>query len=278
MPAFDTPGPLSVTLEFDLGTVRVTAGKRTDTVVEVRPTDGARDVDVRAAEQTKVSCSGGKLLVKGPKKRSPFGKCGSLDVTVELPAGSDVHGDSPMADFLCEGRFGELRITTSLGDIHVDEADTVYLKTSLGAVRAGRVAGDAEVYGAGRIDLGEIAGDTKVKNANGETTVGEVSGELRANASNGRISVGVAHAGVDARTSLGDIRIGEVARGKVSLRTAAGDLDVGIRETSAAWLDVHTGVGAVRNSLGSSEGPGGSAETVEVHAGTGVGNVLIHRA
>ncbi|MFG2830821.1 DUF4097 domain-containing protein [Streptomyces sp. NPDC048434] len=278
MPAFETPEPISVSLEFDLGRARITAGKRTDTVVEVRPADATEEADVRAAQQTKVTCSGGKLVVKGPKKRSLFGKCGSLDVTIELPVGSDVQGTSPMADFTCAGRLGACRFKTSLGDIQVDEADAVNLRTDYGDIRLARATGDAELIAAGRIEAGEIAGAALVKNGNGATTIGEVTGALRANSSNGLISVGVAHAGVEAKSANGAIRLGDVARGRVVLRTAAGDLEVGIRETTAAWLEVATGLGSVRNSIGPSEGPGDAAETVEVRAHTSIGDIVIRRA
>ncbi|MFD7104556.1 DUF4097 family beta strand repeat-containing protein [Streptomyces celluloflavus] len=278
MPAFDTPEPISVTLEFEIGTARITAGSRTDTVVEVLPTDDTADADVRAAQQTKVTCSDGTLVVKGPKKRSPFGRNGSLDVRIELPAGSDLQGTSPIGDFICAGRLGSCRLKTSVGDIQVDAAAAVYLKTDHGDIRLDHAAGDAEITGSGRIDAGLFAGAATVKNSNGETTLGEVTGELRVNAANGRISVGVAHAGVDAKAANGGIRIGEVARGQIVLQTAVGDLEVGIRESSAAWLDVHTRLGGVRNTLDPSEGPERSDEIVEVRARTGLGDIVIHRS
>ncbi|MCB5908284.1 DUF4097 family beta strand repeat-containing protein [Streptomyces pinistramenti] len=277
MPAFDTSEPLSVTLEFDMGSVRITASKRADTVVDILPSDAADDADVRAAQQVKVSCSDGKLLIKGSKKRSLFGKSGSLDVRIELPAGSDLHGTSPVADFTCEGRLGDCRLKTSLGDIQIDQAATVNLKSGHGTVRARHVTGNADVVAAGQVDIGEVKGAATVKNANGDTEIGEVAGEVKVNASNGRISVGIAHAGADARSANGGISIGDVARGHVTLQAAAGDIAVGIRESTAAWLDVHTGFGSVRNSLGPAESPGDSDETVEVRARTGVGDILIHR-
>ncbi|MCD9140984.1 DUF4097 family beta strand repeat-containing protein [Streptomyces albireticuli] len=278
MPDFDTPAPISLSLEFDIGSARITAGERTDTVVEVLPTDGAESADVRAARQTKVTFADGKLEVKGPKQRSLFGRAGSLDVSVELPAGSDVLAVSPLADFVCEGALGECRIKSSLGGIQVAEAAAVNLRTDHGDVRLARVAGDAEVVGAGRIGIGRVAGAAIVKNVNGDTEIGEVTGDLRVNSSNGRISIGVAHAGVDAKSANGGIRVDEVARGKVTLQTAMGDLEVGIRESTAAWLDVNTRLGAVRNSLGPADGPGDSDSTVEVRARTGVGDIVIRRA
>ncbi|MET7938422.1 DUF4097 family beta strand repeat-containing protein [Streptomyces sp. NPDC005322] len=278
MPNFDTPEQLSVTLEIEVGAARIIASKRTDTVVEVLPRDGAEEADVRAAEQTNVTCSGGRLLVRGPKKRSLFGKSGSLDVTIELPAGSDILAISGLADFSCEGPLGECRLKTSVGDLQVDEAAAVHLKTAHGDIRVNRVAGDAEITGAGRVAIESIAGAAIVKNGNGETVIGEITGDLRANSSNGRISVGVAHAGVDAKSANGPISIGEVVRGQVVLQAASGDLEVGIRESTAAWLDVHTRLGAVHNSLGPSEAPGASDETVEIRARTGIGDIVIRRS
>ncbi|GAA4562472.1 DUF4097 family beta strand repeat-containing protein [Planotetraspora kaengkrachanensis] len=278
MPIFDTPEPISVILEFDIGSARIVAGDRTDTVVEVLPTDGANDDDVRAAQQTKVTCSGGTLLVKGPRKRSLFGMSGSLDISVEVPAGSDVRGTAALADFVCDGRLGDCRIKTAVGDIQVDQAKTAHLKTDHGEVRVDRVAGDAEIAGVGRIDVGGIGGRATLKNSNGETTVGEVAGELEATSSNGRVNVGVARAGVEVRAASGGIRVGEVARGRVMLQTALGDVEVGIRESTAAWLDVNTRIGRVRNSLGPSEGPEASDETVEIRARTGLGDIVIRRS
>ncbi|MFE1957796.1 DUF4097 domain-containing protein [Streptomyces sp. NPDC059479] len=278
MPSFDTPEPISVILEFDVGTARITASERKDTVVEILPGDGADEGDVRAARQAEVTCSDGTLLVKGPKKRSLFGRSGSLDISIELPAGSDVQGTAPLADFICEGPLGQCRIKTSAGDIRVGEAGTVHLKTGLGDIRLARAAGDAEITGAGRVDIGSITGAATIKNLNGETTIGEVTGELRAASSNGPISVGAAQAGVEAKSANGAIRIGEATRGRIVLQTGAGDLEVGIRESTAAWLDVNTRLGHVRNSLSSAEGPGPSDETVEVRARTGLGDIVIRRS
>ncbi|MDQ8702774.1 DUF4097 family beta strand repeat-containing protein [Streptomyces sp. LHD-70] len=278
MPTFDTPGPVSVTLEFDLGSARIVAGERRDTVVEVLPRNGADDNDVQAAQQTKVTCSGGKVLVKGPRKRSLFGRPGSLDITIEVPAGSGLQGGSPMADLVCEGPLGHCEFKTSLGDLHVQQAATVRLRTSHGDLTLGRVDGAAEVNGSGRIEIGTLGAAATVRNGNGDTAIGEAVGDLKANSSNGRISVDVAHASVDAKSASGHIRVGDVARGRITLRTAAGDLEVGIRESTAAWLDVSTAVGSVLNSLGTAEGPRSTDETVEVRATTSAGDIVVRRA
>ncbi|MGA4841083.1 DUF4097 family beta strand repeat-containing protein [Streptomyces sp. G45] len=278
MPTFDTPEPLSALVEFEIGTARISASKRLDTVVTVLPSDGREEADVKAAEQAQVTCANGRLVVKGPKKRSMFGKGGSVEVNVELPAGSDVQGFAPAGVFSAEGRLGDVRFESAAGDIHVSETGAAFVKTEHGDVRLDRATGDVEVDAAGRIDLGNIAGAATVKNRKGDTTIGEVTGELRAKSANGRISVGVAHAGVEARTDNGAIRLGEVARGLVTLQTADGDVEVGIHQSSAAWLEVNSQAGTVHNSLGSTDGPGEGAETVQVRARTGLGDIVIRRA
>jgi hypothetical protein len=277
VPTFETLAPISVTVEFDVGSAHISAGTRTDTVVEVLPSDGNHDADVRAAQQTTVTCLGGVLLVKGPKKRSLFGRPGSIDIHIELPEGSDVHGTAPVGTFVCEGRLGDCRLKASVGDLRVDRAATVSLKTEHGDVRVERVTGDADVACAGRVDIGAVAGTATIKNANGDTAIEEVVGELRAKASNGRITVGVAHAGVEANSAYGDIRVGEVSHGRIALQTAAGDVEIGIREATAAWLDVRTGLGNLRNALTPSSGPDASADTVEVRARTALGDIIVRR-
>ncbi|MFD3688176.1 DUF4097 domain-containing protein [Nocardiopsis sp. NPDC058631] len=278
MPSFDTPEPVSVTLEFDIGTVRITAGERADTVVDVRPSDAAQENDVRDAERTRVTCTREKLLVRGPKNRSLFGRSGSVDITIGLPAGSHVRAEAAVGDLLCEGRLGDLGLRVSAGDIQVAEARSATVKSGYGTVRVDAVDTDADVSGSDRVHVGRVGGTATVTNHNGETTVGEVVGELRARSANGRITVAVAHAGVDARSANGSITVGEVARGQVALRTTAGKVEVGIRESSAAWLDVDTRLGKVHQALEPVDGPHASEETVRVRARTGLGDIVVRRA
>ena len=61
------------------------------------------------------------------------------------------------------------------------------------------------------------------------------------------------------------------------LETHLGDLEVGIREGTAAWLDVRASAGNVHNGLDAADAPGPAADTVEVRARTTVGNVVIRR-
>ncbi|MGK5627237.1 DUF4097 family beta strand repeat-containing protein [Streptomyces sp. URMC 123] len=278
MPFYETPAPITAVLEFEVAKVRLTASKRADTVVEVLPSNPAEDADVRAAQQTTVTYANGTLALKGPKKRGLFGRHGSIDVTVELPAGSHIRSTAPMGDYIGEGILGDCHIKTSFGDIRLDETAVANLRTGFGDIRVHRAVGDAEIHGSGRVDIDELVGAATVKNGNGETAIGEITGALKVNASNGRITVGVAHASVQAKSANGAIIVQQAARGVIDLRTAVGDLEVGVRESTAAWLDVHSKFGTLRNALGAADGPDASEETVEIHARTDVGDIVIRRA
>jgi DUF4097 and DUF4098 domain-containing protein YvlB len=281
MPTFDTPEPIAAVIDLVVGDARITASDRGDTVVEIRPSDASHDQDVRAAEQTRVEYAAARLLVRAPRQRSLsiFGKPGSIDVTIDLPAGSHVHGDASVAAFHGAGRLGECRVKTAAGDIQLEDTGPLDLNTGAGAISVDRVAGPAEVStGSGRVRLREIDGTAVIKNSNGDSWVGEVAGDLRVNAANGNISVDHANADVNASTANGDVRVGGVRRGSASLKTSFGEIEVGIQVGTAARLDVHTEFGHIRNQMDASESPGPSDQTVEVRARTSYGDIVIHRS
>jgi hypothetical protein len=282
MPVFDTPEPISVTVELGVGDLRVVAGDRADTVVEVRPTDPAKKADVTAAEQTRVEYAGGRLLIKAPKnwrRYTPTGGGESVDVQVELPAGSHLRGEAGVAALHCQGRLGECRYKTGLGDIQLDQAAAVQLRTGMGDVAVELAGGDAEVStGSGSLRVDRIDGAAVVKNSNGDIWIGEVAGSLRVNTANGTISVGRARETVAAKSAMGDVRLGEVAHGTVDAQTAMGQVEIGIRDGVAAWLDLNTRFGVVRNDLDATGQPGPGEDAVEVRARTSTGNITIHRS
>jgi hypothetical protein len=280
MPAFDTPNPITATIDVVSGDVRIAAGDGGATVVDVRPSDASNEDDVKAAQLTRVEYGSEQLLVKTPKVRSwrPRSHGGSVDVAIELPAGSDVHGDAAMADFSCDGPLGECRIKTGVGRIQLDRAATLNLKTGIGDIGVDRATGRAEVTaGSGDVRLRELDAGAVIRNSNGDTWVGVAGGDLRIKAANGSIAVDLAQSTVTAKSANGDVRLGEAVRGSVVLETSLGDVEVGIREGTAAWLDVRAGAGRVHNSLEAAEAPEPSAETVEVRARTSAGNVVVRR-
>lgn len=302
MPTFDTPEPIVASIDLkDLagGSVRVNAGDRTDTVVEVRPSDPSNDTDVQTAEQTQVLCIGGKLQVRAARVKGRwwlFEWGGSIDVTVDLPTGSQLDATAA-GDVYSTGRLGATRVSTASGETWLDETGKLQVNSQDGEVSVGRSVGPVDITTAdgeirigeidgsavvrtsnGDVNVGQVTGDLHARTAHGDITIGKVGGDLRADTAHGDISVERAGSGVNVRTAHGEIRIGEVVRGTVSLETSYGDLEVGIREGTAAWLDVSTQDGSVRNTIAPADGPTPSDETVEIRARTSGGDILLHRA
>jgi DUF4097 and DUF4098 domain-containing protein YvlB len=277
MPTFDTPEPIFATVKLAHGTLRLIATERTDTVVEVRPTRPSSSADVKDAEHTQVEYAHGRLAVTGPEPRA-WGRTGSVEVTIELPAGSHLNGEGAAVDFRCDGPLGECTVRTASGDIQLGQTGELRASTASGDITATKAAGRTEVTaGSGNVDIREIDGAAVVKNSNGTSKIGEVTGELRVSGANGDIVVERALADLIARTANGNIRVGEVVRGSVSLEAAAGNLEIGIRTGTVAWLDASSLVGSVQNRLDTTGEPGRAEEKVEVRARTVTGNILLQR-
>ena len=134
MPVFATPEPISVTLDVAAANVRFIASDRDDTVVEVRPSRPSRSGDVRAAEQAEIEFADGRLRVRTTRSwRTWLPVTESVDVTIELPSGSDVMGDHRLRQPRAEGRLG-VRVKTGAGDITLDQAGPLDLRTGAGTV------------------------------------------------------------------------------------------------------------------------------------------------
>lgn len=278
MPSFDTPEPISVTARVEAGSIQFTAGDRLDTVVEVRPRDPKRDLDVRTADQTEVTYTGGVLTIRTPKSNL-LGRTGTVDLTVELPTGSRIDTTGAWTQVVGEGRLGEVRVKTSSGDVRLDTTGPLKLTASHGSITVDRIEGTAEITtSSGSLRVGVVDGPAVLKNSHGTTTVGAATGELRVSGANGDIEIRRAEGPVTATTAHGTLRVGEVTRGTVQLETSYGAIEVGVREGTAAWLDVNSGHGQVRNSLTASETPGEAEDTVKIRARTRYGNIDVRRA
>jgi DUF4097 and DUF4098 domain-containing protein YvlB len=281
MPTFATPEPITATVEPVVGNVRIIASDRTDTIVDVRPTDESNTSDVKAAEQTRVEFAAGTLTVKAPRQR-PLdftNKSRSIDVTIELPAGSTVHGSTGLGDLHGTGRLGECRYKSGAGHIQLDHTGKLNLQTGAGNVAVERAGGNAEITtGTGQVRVAEIDGTAAIKNSNGDTAIGTVTGSVDVRSANGDITVEHADDAVNAKTANGAVKAFEVVRGAVVLETAMGDIEIGIRKGSAAWLDVKTRFGRVNNTMDAADAPDDATDTVEVRAHTSFGEISVHRS
>jgi DUF4097 and DUF4098 domain-containing protein YvlB len=280
MPTFDTPTAISATIDIVAGDIRLLAGDRAETVVEVRPRDESRDLDVKTAAQTRVEYANGKLIVKSPKPLQVYftSRSTNVDVTIELPAGSSVTGTTADGDISCDGSLGDCRFRTYSGDIVLHRTGALRATTMSGRITADRVDGAAYITGSGDVQLTEVTGAAHIKNLNGPSWIGQAGGDVHVNSAEGDISVDRAGHQVVARTAHGSVRLAEVARGSAVLQTASGEIEVGIRPGTAAWLDVKSFAGNVRNELEAGGAPEGPEQTAQIRARTLDGDITIRRA
>jgi DUF4097 and DUF4098 domain-containing protein YvlB len=279
MPTFTSSQPITVSLDVQVGDVRISASPRADTVVDVRPRDPASDADVRAASASEVDLSGGRLVVRGARQRTNlFGRGGAVDVTIDVPEGSGVEGKVEAGAVRTVGRLGHCRLKTGVGDIELEQATELSLQTGVGAIEVDHVGGRVEITnGSGTIRVGGIDGNAKVKNSNGDSWIGAVAGDLTIRSANGLIAVQEARANVAATTANGALRIGGLTRGHATLKTGNGEIELGVRKGTAARLDVLTRFGRVENRMEAADGPAAGDDTVVVQARTAYGDILVHR-
>lgn len=146
MQKFDTPAPVSAVLDIPAGRIRFIAADRADTAVEVLPADASKARDVRAAEQTEVAYGDGVLRIEAsPAKNRILGPSGSIEVTVQLPAGSRIEAKAASAEFRGVGRLGDVAFEGAQGSVKLDEAASARLTLLAGDVSVGRLGGPAEI-------------------------------------------------------------------------------------------------------------------------------------
>jgi DUF4097 and DUF4098 domain-containing protein YvlB len=216
MQKFATTAAIAAVLDIPAGRVQLIAADRTDTVVDVRPADATKSRDLKAAEQTKVEYTGGVLRIEaGPEKNRLLGPSGSVEVTVQLPAGSSAEVRVASAEVRGVGRLGDVDVEAALGSVKLDETAGARLTLQAGDVSIGRLGGDAQIStgqgditiaeaGRGKVVLTTQAGDVSISAAAG------VSAALDAGTTYGRIQNALKNAEgaqleIRATTAYGDI-------------------------------------------------------------------------
>ena len=183
-----------------------------------------------------------------------------------------------VGSFRCTGGIGECHFRTGVGDIQLEEAGPLEVRTGAGKVSVDRAIGRGQSHGGGRRADRQSRRTARGQEPNGDTWLGEVAGETQVTAANGAIVIEVARTSVSAKSANGDVRVGEVAGGTVVAQSSLGAVEVGVRDGVAAWLDLETKFGTVENELGAAQRPGPGEKAVEIRARTSMGRIAIHRS
>lgn len=278
MHTFSTPNPIDLAIHLSVGMIEVFATDRTDTVVTVSPTNPSKMVDRRGAEDTRVDFEGERLTIRGPKPRfSITGPYESVDLRIELPTSSRLTADLSSGAVNTTGRLGATRIKAAQVDL--DTTGDLWLRALHGHVVVGSAEGSAEITADhGQVRIGTIGGDAIIKASHGSVTIGECTGDLEAKLSYGDFEITKSVGSVSAKTAYGRIDVHELCAGSNELDTAYGQITVGVREGVAAWLDLLSKQGRVRNDLDADSAPGASDPSLAVRARTQFGDITVRRA
>jgi hypothetical protein len=276
MPTFATPGPIAATVQVAGAQVRVAASDRTDTVVLVEPINEASPSDVKVASKTMVDFAAGQLTVKTTVSGD---KNGSVAITIGLPAGSRLVTNLAYSSVHADGPLGECELHMASGLVQLDRIGALQANIAGGEVAIGHIAGRAAIDGAAfAVRIGEVGGPVRMASSGGRAWIGHAAADLEFSSGSGGFDVDRADGGVTATTGDGAIRIGWLTRGRAELTNGSGNIEVGISEGTAAYLDVNSERGSVRNSVASPEGADAPDAEVTVHARTRYGDIIIQRA
>lgn len=189
------------------------------------------------------------------------------DTTVEiLPADASKSRDAKAAERIeVSYRDGVLRIEAPEPKNELfgpSGAVEVNVQLPAGSRVEAKAAG-AEFRGVGRL------GDVTFESAQGPVGLDEAA-SVRVALQSGDIEIGRLDGDADISTQKGTLRVGEAARGTLTLRTGSGDISVGAARGASASLDAGTSYGRINNALRNSEGV---AAELTIHATTGYGDI-----
>ncbi len=281
MPTFATPGPVAVTVEVNDAEVRLAASDRADTVVLVEPVNKANRSDVEVADHTNVEFTSGHLLVttNAAGDRHGAGQDRSIVVTIHLPADSSLVAHLAQAEVHANGPLGVCEVHLASAAVELDRVRALRAHIADGDVAVGHITGSAEIDAASAaVRIGEVGGTVRFESSTGRIRIGDASDDLDLSTVNGGVEIERADGNVTAKTVDGAIRVGRLTSGRADLMNSSGNIEIGISEGSAAWIDATSTKGAVRSALRAQENPDDFENTVKVHARTRSGDIVIRRA
>lgn len=278
MRTFETPGATALAVQTGAGRVAISAEETTRTTVVLTPLNSAGEESVAEA---RVEQNGRTVVVHLPRARGGLFRTGpSVDIAITCPHGTSLNVKADSADVQATGTFGDAVVATGSGNIEVDTViRATKLKTGSGAVTAAQV-GEALIVttSSGNIDVGQTRRHAVLSVGSGDITIGELAGDAVAKTGSGDVEIVRLDGALLTKTGSGSLTVRRARSGQVTARGASGNVDIGIEDGTAAWLDVSTVSGRISQELGQADAPGDNQQRVEITAHTVSGNLRVHRA
>ena len=237
--SFDVDRPLTLDARIAAGTLTIDATEATRVEVDVEPLD---DAAAALLDEVRVVLRGATLAVVVPDRHVFFGDAPAFAVLIRCRAGSSAHVRSASADVTPTGALAEVDATTASGDVRL-----------------------------------EAAGDVKIRTASGDVEVGALERRLDVKTASGSVNAQDVHGGTKVQTASGGIRLDGV-RGAVTARTVSGDVEVAVEPGLDVWLDLASVTGETTTELPAVDGPSAGAAPIEIRARTVSGEIRVTRA
>lgn len=266
---FETARPVRLVAEIGKGAVKVVATETAETVVEI---SGG------GADEVRVQQEGDEISVIGPRERDGFfGRDIHVEVTITLPAGSQIGVRTGSADVKLVGSVGATQVRSGSGDIEVDAATgSLQLETGSGDIRVENAReGLTASSGSGDVVVMSSGAAVQISTGSGDVRVGTTGGAAVLKTGSGDIKVDDAGADVVLRTGSGDVAIARARRGRMTIEGASGDAYVGVPAGVPVWTDISTVTGRIQSNLrGAGQSKEGS-DHVEIRARLVNGDIVL---
>lgn len=261
---FSTPGQVTLIVRVPSGMIDLETDfeESGETIVEL---EASSEIEEQARIESRERRDGHEVLVQTREEglRGLFKRNGDVRLRVTVPPGAEVEVSTASADVKGRGPFGRVSVDTASGDVRFEH-----------------VGGEGKVNSAsGDVSLSRVEGDLKVNTASGEVDVDWLGGEGTVRAASGDITVGEAEKSLKIQTASGDQEVRSVQQGDITLQSASGDIDVGIKRGSKVFIDAKSMSGETRSDLEVGESiPDSDGPLVEIHATAMSGDITVRRA
>ncbi len=278
MYTFETPGATTLVVRTGAGEVTVTAEETERTTVDLTPLNAAGE---DAVAEARVEQQRDSVVVDIPRSRGGlFRPHPTVAVAITCPTGTLLEVKAESADVFATGTFANALVTTGSGEVSVEDVTgAAKLKSGSGTVSAGRVGrGLVVTTGSGDVHVDETSQSAVVTVGSGDIRIGAVSGEAVTKTGSGDIEVGRLGGTLMTKSGSGDLVVRRATSGAVKANGASGSITIGIEHGTAAWLDVSTLTGKVRQELDQTDAPADGQQRIEITAHTVSGDLRVHRS
>ena len=266
---FETHRPVDLYVELGRGSLTVRATETTTTEVAVTGRD---------AEDVRVSQDGDQVSVIAPKQRGGlFTGDSRLDITLTLPTGSNLAAKTGSADITVEGEVGAVHLNSGSGDVNIDlAAGPTEITTGSGEIRVDEARAGLRVKsGSGGVTVGQAGAGLGASTGSGDVEIGMAGGPTVVKTGSGDLDVAEASDDISFMTGSGDVHVRRTHRGRITVKGASTDIQLGIRSGVPVWTDISTVSGEIHSALNGAGQPEEGADHVEVRAKTVSGDIVL---